>query len=208
VASTEAVFGYGLIPARLFGEAELNPQIASAPAWATVITSIFLHGGLLHLGSNMLFLWIFGDNVEDSMGRVRYLFFYLVCGAAAGLSHALIDPDSVTPTIGASGAVSGILGAYILLHPRATIRTILFLGFIFTIVHVPALIVLGVWFFGQLINALSTPADVVGVAFWAHIGGFGSGLLLVVFFKRREVSLFQAPRSSAFELERTRYPWR
>ena len=129
----------GFIPVRFFGYAELPPELAAVPAWATMFTSMFLHGGWLHLGGNMLYLWIFGDNIEDSMGHLRYLIFYLLCGAVAALTQGLIDPTSEIPMVGASGAISGVLGGYILLHPGATVRVLIFLGIFATIMHVPAL---------------------------------------------------------------------
>ena len=145
-----AVFQFGMIPARLFGEAELRSELVVIPAWTTVLTSMFMHGGWLHLALNMLFLWIFGDNVEDSMGHVRYLVFYLACGIAAAMTQALIHPNSTIPMVGASGAISGVLGAYVLLHPHATVRVLIFIGVFVTIAHVPALIVLGLWFLTQI----------------------------------------------------------
>jgi membrane associated rhomboid family serine protease len=202
-----AVFGFGMIPARLFGGAELPPDLVAVPAWATVLTSMFMHGSLLHLGGNMLYLWIFGDNIEDSMGHGRYLAFYLLCGVAAALTQGLIDPTSEVPMVGASGAISGVLGAYILLHPGATVRVLIFLGVFAWVAHVPALLVLGFWFFGQLLAAASGGASEPGVAFWAHIGGFGAGFVLVSFFKRSWVRLMERPRHRAFQLERRRGPW-
>ncbi|HEX2061706.1 MAG TPA: rhomboid family intramembrane serine protease, partial [Thermoanaerobaculia bacterium] len=130
----------------------------------TIVISMFLHGGLMHIGSNMLYLWIFGDNIEDSMGHARYFVFYLLCGTAAALAQGLLDPNSEIPMIGASGAVSGILGAYILLHPGATVRTLIVLGFFVTMAYVPALLVLGIWFVGQLLSASMTPLGEPGIA--------------------------------------------
>ena len=153
-----AVLCLGMIPARLFGYGELPPDLVLVPAWATILTSMFMHGGLLHVGGNMLYLWIFGDNIEDSMGHVRYAVFYLLCGTAAALTQGFVDPSSEAPMIGASGAISGVLGAYILLHPGATVRVFIFLGFFFWIAHVPALIVLGVWFLMQLLSAAAPAA--------------------------------------------------
>jgi membrane associated rhomboid family serine protease len=202
-----AVISFGMIPARLFGYGELPPEIATVPAWATVITSMFMHGGWLHLGGNMLFLWIFGDNIEDSMGHLRFIVFYLVCGAAAALTQGFLEPTSVIPMVGASGAVSGVLGAYILLHPGATVRVLIFLGIFATIAHIPALLVLGFWFVGQLASAAMAPPGQPGVAFAAHIGGFVAGLALVSFFKHRRVPLLEPPRHRPFELERRRGPW-
>jgi membrane associated rhomboid family serine protease len=206
-ASEAAFYGYGMIPARLLGDAELPAGIPSVSPTATLFTSMFMHGGLLHLGGNMLFLWIFGDNVEDSMGHIRYFIFYLICGVAAALTQAWIEPNSTIPMVGASGAISGVLGAYILLHPRATVRTLVFLGFFVTVVHVPAMIVLGIWFAMQFLSATLAPVDEGGVAFWAHVGGFVAGMALVSLFKKRDVALWQPPRSRAFQSERRRGPW-
>ena len=206
-AGEAAFYGFGMIPARLFGDAELPANIPSVSPTATIFTSMFMHGGLLHLGGNMLFLWIFGDNVEDSMGRVRYLAFYLLSGVAAALTQAWVEPTSTIPMVGASGAISGVLGAYILLHPQATVRTLVILGFFVTVVHIPALIVLGLWFAMQFFSAFATPVGDGGVAFWAHVGGFVAGLVLVPFFKRRDVGLWQPPHSRAFAMERRRGPW-
>jgi membrane associated rhomboid family serine protease len=169
---------------------------------------MFLHGGWLHLGGNMLFLWIFGDNVEDSLGHARFLVFYLASGVAAAFAQGAVDPASTIPMIGASGAISGVLGAYLLLHPRATVRTLIFIFFFVTIVHVPAMIVLGVWFLMQFLSAATAAPNEPGVAFWAHIGGFVAGMALVPFMRRRDVPLWQAPRSLAFQREAPRRgPW-
>lgn len=202
-----AVYGFGMIPARLFGQAELSARIPAVAPWLTLITSMFMHGGWLHLGGNMLYLWIFGDNVEDSMGHGRFAVFYLLCGVAAALTQALIDPGSRVPMIGASGAIAGVLGAYILLHPRATVRTLVFLGFFVTILRIPAVIVLGLWFLLQFVSAAAAAPGAGGVAFWAHVGGFVTGMVLVPLFKQRGVGLLQPPHSRAFERERVRGPW-
>ena len=201
------VVSLGMIPARLFGYGDLPPDLVLVPAWATILTSTFLHGGWLHLGGNMLYLWIFGDNIEDSMGHVRYLIFYFLAATAAALAQGLTDTSSEIPMIGASGAISGVLGAYILLHPAATIRVFIFLGFFFTVAHIPAWIVLGVWFLMQLVNAVMSPAWEPGVAFWAHVGGFVAGAVLVPLFRRRDVRLLEPARSRPFEIERRRGPW-
>lgn len=203
----QAVFQLGMIPARLFGYKDLPPDLATVSPWMTVITSMFMHGGFMHLGGNMLFLWIFGDNVEDSMGHLRYAIFYLACGAAAALTQGMLNPDSEIPMVGASGAISGVMGAYVLLHPYATIRVLLFLGILFWIAHVPALLVLGFWFAAQLFNAATAPADVPGVAFWAHVGGFVAGAILVFVFKDKYVAIWQSARSKPFELEKRKGPW-
>ena len=202
-----AIYEFGMIPARLFGTAALDPELTAVPAWSTMFTSMFMHGGWLHLGFNMLFLWIFGDNVEDCMGHARYLIFYLVCGVAAALAQAFVSPGSTIPMVGASGAISGVLGAYLLLHPRATVRTVIFLGIFVTMMHLPALIVLGLWFLMQLVSAAFSNSGEAGVAFWAHVGGFVAGMALVPLFKKRDVELFQPPRYRAFQVERQRGPW-
>jgi membrane associated rhomboid family serine protease len=196
-----------MVPARLFGTASLDPELATVPAWATLFTSMFMHGGWMHLGFNMLFLWIFGDNVEDSMGHVRYLLFYLICGVAAALAQALINTASTVPMVGASGAISGVLGAYLLLHPRATVRTVIFLGIFVTMMHLPAMIVLGLWFVMQLVSATFSASGEAGVAFWAHVGGFVAGMALVPVFRKANVPLLQAPRYRPFQIERRRGPW-
>jgi len=177
-----AVYSLGLIPAVLFGMAELPAEIRTVPAPVTVVTSMFLHGGILHLGGNMLYLWIFGDNIEDRMGHARFVVFYLLCGVAAALAQALPDMSSVTPMIGASGAVSGVLGAYLLLYPRANVLVALPLVIVFYTFYVPAMFVLGIWFLGQLLSSVGQDAAQAGIAFRAHIGGFLAGLVLIRFF--------------------------
>jgi membrane associated rhomboid family serine protease len=151
---------------------------------------MFMHGGILHLGGNMLFLWIFGNNIEDSLGRPRFLLFYLLAGAVAVYAQAAIDPASTVPTIGASGAVAGVLGGYALLHPRARVLTLVFIIFFITLIEVPAFIVLGVWFVLQFVpalgqTALSEAGDGGGVAYFAHVGGFAFGLLAIKLFALR-----------------------
>jgi membrane associated rhomboid family serine protease len=155
----------------------------NAPFWITAITSMFMHGSLLHLGGNMLFLWIFGNNIEDAMGRLTFVAFYLLGGFAALGLHVLSDPDSAIPTVGASGAIAGVLGAYARLYPRARVVTVVFIIIIFTVVTLPALLVLGLWFLLQLLPAFSEPAGTGGgVAYFAHIGGFVFGLLAIKLF--------------------------
>lgn len=198
-AEQMAVFSFGLIPAVLFGYAELPRELQVAPAWASVVTSMFLHGGFLHIIGNMLYLWIFGNNVEDSMGRVRFVVFYLLCGTAAAMAQSLANPASEIPMIGASGAIGGVLGAYLVLHPRANVRVLMWIIIFVTVINVPALIVLGVWFAGQIWSGVSTPtSDEGGVAFWAHVGGFIAGVVLIPFFKRRGVPVLQPAHSQAF----------
>ncbi|HEX5984225.1 MAG TPA: rhomboid family intramembrane serine protease [Solirubrobacterales bacterium] len=166
------------------------PEPLDAPPWyLTILTSMFMHGGFLHIVFNMLFLWVFGNNVEDAMGRLKFLLFYLAGGAAAVYAQALIDPSSTVPTIGASGAVAAVLGAYALLHPRARVHTLVFVVFIITVVQIPAFVLLAIWFLLQFLPALGqvTAPDVAGesVAYMAHIGGFVFGLLLVRLLARK-----------------------
>ena len=155
--------------------------------WATILctvfTSMFLHGGLLHLVFNMLFLWVFGDNVEDRMGHLRYLAFYLLCGVIAAATHSLVSLFAPVPVLGASGAIAGVLGAYFILFRGASVRTLVWFFIIVTVVDIPAVIFLGLWFLFQLFNGLGTFGGAGGgVAFWAHIGGFLAGVYLVRFF--------------------------
>ena len=170
-------YAYGAIPYSLL---TFESQQPVHPAM-TVFSSMFMHGGLFHLGGNMLYLWIFGNNIEDRLGHVRFIIFYLFCGICAAYSHALTNPDSTIPMIGASGAVSGILGAYILLFPRANVHTLLFLGFFITTVKIPALIVIGFWAIIQFLNGMVSSGlqNTGGVAWFAHLGGFLIGLLTI-----------------------------
>lgn len=201
------IYKFGLIPIRFFGGAQLTPELAAIPAPATMFTAMFMHGGILHLAGNMLFLWIFGDNVEDQMGHFRFVLFYLLCGVAASLAHGFLNSASQIPMIGASGAISGVLGAYLLLHPMANVRVLIFVVFFVTIINVPAFMAIGIWFIGQLLSAVATPAGQPGVAFWAHIGGFIAGTVFVYFFKEKGVELLQKPRSRMFKAETRRGPW-
>lgn len=181
----QIVYGLGVIPAVLTGEAELAPHLVVADPLFTLLSYQFLHGGFMHLAGNMLYLWVFGDNVEDSMGHVRFLLFYLICGIAAALAQVAFDPANVTPLIGASGSISGVLGAYLILHPQA--RVLVPIGFI--PLYLPAWLLLIFWFGFQFLAAFGAPAaDNVG--WWAHIGGFIAGLVLVFVFRRRTVPLY------------------
>src|SRR5436853_7247094 len=184
--------GFGIVPARF-----THPDGASWVGFPIndfwpFLTSMFLHGGWLHIIGNMWMLWIFGDNVEDRMGPVRFLIFYLTCGALAGVTQLLINADSTVPSVGASGAIAGVLGAYVLLYPTARLVVmfpILFFPFFF---EVPAVFYLGFWFFSQLFSgtlALTGPQHVGGIAWWAHVGGFVSGMLLCWLFVRRRRQL-------------------
>jgi membrane associated rhomboid family serine protease len=197
-ASERAVYAFGMVPSVVFGWETLPPELALIPPWATLITSMFLHGGWMHLIGNMLYLWIFGNNVEDSLGHGRYAWFYVLCGIAAALTQGLLDTTSDIPMIGASGAIAGVLGGYVILHPRANVRVLLVIVLYIRLINVPAAIVLGIWFGLQLLNGLIAPPDQAGVAFWAHIGGFVAGMILVSILHRPDVPLWGERQSPAF----------
>ncbi|MSR24638.1 MAG: rhomboid family intramembrane serine protease [Nitrospiraceae bacterium] len=190
------VFHYGAIPASIFGhEATLSEDAVAVPVTLTLLTSMFLHGGWMHLIGNMLYLWIFGNNVEDVMGHVKFVIFYVVCGILAAMSHALTDPTSGIPMVGASGAISGVLGAYLLLYPRAQVLVVIPLGIFMKTMYVPAGFVLGFWFVLQLLSGgMSLGQGGGGVAFFAHVGGFVAGMALIGFFKHPNVRFFAPAR--------------
>jgi membrane associated rhomboid family serine protease len=167
---------FGLVPSRLFSpEAwrELGPELSVLP----LISFMFLHGGLLHLGSNMLFLWVFGDNVEERMGRLRFLMFYLACGWISGIGFALLQPSSDMPLVGASGAIAGVLASYAALFPTARIRTLVFLFIFVTFIELPAAFFVGYWFLLQILNGVLVPSS-SNIAWWAHIFGFVAGWVM------------------------------
>jgi membrane associated rhomboid family serine protease len=177
------IFRWGFIPGDVLGRGGIGPTSDAFPAWSKIFSSMFLHGGFMHIIGNMLFLWIFGNNIEDTFGKIRFVVFYLLCGVAAAFTQALTDTASNVPMIGASGAISGVLGAYLWLFPHARVRVLIMFGII-TVVHLRAVIVLGLWFVLQLVNAALTPiSEEGGVAFWAHVGGFVAGLALVPVFR-------------------------
>jgi membrane associated rhomboid family serine protease len=175
-AVNQFVLAFGLVPAYF--------------SWVNVVTSMFLHGGFLHVAGNMLYLWIFGDNVEDRMGHGRFLAFYLLCGTAAALGQTLTVPDSMVPMVGASGAVAGVMGAYFVLYPHSRIVTLLPIFIFIQIIEVPAIFFLGVWFVMQLLSGVGSIAMATrgepagGIAFWAHVSGFAAGILGVFVFRR------------------------
>ncbi|MBA2450538.1 MAG: rhomboid family intramembrane serine protease [Chloroflexi bacterium] len=181
----------GVVPLEFARNQDIPPVAPGGSYYTTLLTSMFLHGGFLHIASNMLFLWIYGDNVEDRLGHVRYLIFYLLCGLAASATHIFFNWGSQIPSIGASGAIAGVLAGYIVMFPAARIRTLLFIGPFITITRVPALLLIGFWFVTQVFSGIASlgPSEqTTGVAFWAHVGGFVAGLPLVL--------LFRQPRSS------------
>ena len=192
------LYGYGMIPAELFGLWHPPRAYQVVPAWSTLLTSMFLHGGWFHLIGNMLFLWIFGNNIEDVLGRGRYLLFYLGCGVVAALSQAFSSYGSHVPMVGASGAIAGVLGAYLLLYPNANVHVFVWIVIFFRIVNVPAWILLGLWFALQLVSGLARGPGTPGVAFWAHVGGFVSGVILIMLLRPSGVALLQPPRSRVF----------
>ena len=189
-AAQQAVYSFGVIPSVLFASKSLPAELEILPAWLTIFSSMFLHGGWMHLIGNMLYLWVFGNNVEDAMGHRRFIVFYLACGLLAALTQAVLNPDSEIPMIGASGAISGVLGAYLLLHPHARILVVIPIIIVIFTPWIAAYWVLGFWFVLQLINSLTSASDVGGVAYGAHIGGFLAGMLLIPLFKYRHVPLF------------------
>ncbi len=159
-----------------------------SPIWLTLLSAMFMHGGLSHIGGNMLYLWIFGDNVEDNMGKVRFLIFYLLCGLLASAAHILVGPNSRVPSLGASGAIAGVLGAYLVMFPQNSVRVIAF----YQIIPMPAIIVIGLWGLLQFISGFGSLAQGGaggGVAYMAHVGGFIAGIVLCFFFRDRSLSL-------------------
>jgi membrane associated rhomboid family serine protease len=187
-AEERFIASFAAVPAEWFqpGTAVGDPGV---PPSLTVLTAMFLHGSLMHLGGNMLYLWIFGNNIEDVMGHGRFILFYVLCGVAAMFGHAFTAPESTVPMIGASGAISGVLGAYLLLFPQVRVLVLIPLGFFTRMVHVPAVGVLGFWIVMQIINgAFSWGGLGGGVAWFAHIGGFAAGFALIKVFQRRPVT--------------------
>jgi len=210
----QTICHYGMIPAVVTHETGGHIGVLLGPGygcrfgglgWWTVLTSMFMHAGWLHIIGNMWFLWLFGNNVEDSMGHIRYLVFYLLMGAAAAGAQILSSPASPIPTIGASGAISGVMGAYLVLYPRIRIQTLFIIFFFIRIIAVPAWLVLVEWFAVQLLSGAANPRTGGGVAFWAHVGGFVAGALLVKLFENRR--LVEARRQAA-PPPPTEVPWR
>jgi len=183
-AAVRFVYLYGLIPVEI-SEGQLLVQ-HPVPLYGTILTSMFVHGGLFHLAGNMLYLWIFGDNVEDRLGRFRFLLFYLLSGVGAAAAQILSDPHSKIPMVGASGAISGVLGAYLLLYPHARVMTLVAFGWFIRLIEIRAIFVLGFWILVQVASGLLTwGAQVGGVAWFAHVGGFVAGLVMVIPLRRR-----------------------
>jgi membrane associated rhomboid family serine protease len=199
-SSDAFTYGFSVVPREITSGRDLVGGIATqhgmipqapgpSPIWMTIFTAMFMHGGFMHLFGNMLYLWIFGDNIEDAMGHFKFLIFYLVCGVAATAAHILTEPGSLVPSLGASGAIAGVLGGYLLMYPTRQVRVLI--GF-FGIIHLPALIVIGIWGVLQFMSGVASIAPGTeqgkgGVAYWAHIGGFIAGLILISFFRNPEV---------------------
>ena len=172
-------YSYGLIPSVLMGNNQLPLDLYAIPSWLTIFTSMFMHGGFIHLAGNMLYMWIFADNIEDDLGPKRFLLFYLLAGVGAAMTQVLIDTQSQVPMVGASGAIGGILGAYLINYPKAKVLVLIPFGFFSQLLKIRALYVLGFWFILQFISSGG------GVAYAAHIGGFVSGIILILFFNKK-----------------------
>jgi membrane associated rhomboid family serine protease len=219
-----SVCSLGLVPAELLGQVapgtrvDLGPDVTctlDGATWHSLFTSMFMHGGWFHLIGNMWFLWIFGNNVEDSMGHVRFAVFYLLCGLAAAILQVAFEPDSTIPMVGASGAIGGVMGAYIVLYPRVRVHLLFVLGFYVTTIAVPAAFMLGYWFLLQLVGGaarVGAGGAGGGTAFWAHVGGFVAGMVLVFPFRDRKLldrhpyhGMRQGASGRAFERRRGRW---
>ena len=199
-----AIYSYGMIPAVLLGSAELPARLQIIPSWLTLITCQFLHAGLLHLLDNMLYLWVFGRGVESALGFGRYLALYLASGVVAALTQVFMNPTGDVPMIGASGAIAGVLGAYLILKPRGNVVVLVWIFIFVRLVSLPAVFLLGLWFLLQLASGLSTAPGEPGVAFWAHVGGFVAGICLVVVLRRRGTRLMQPRRTRSYYVARPR----
>ncbi len=175
----ELFYSYGLIPSVLMGHNQLPMDLYAVPAFITIFSSMFMHGGFMHLIGNMLYMWIFADNIEDNLGITKFIIFYLLCGIGAAMTQVLMDTHSQIPMIGASGAIGGVLGAYLINHPKAKVLVLIPFGFFSQLLKIKALYVLGFWFILQFISSGG------GVAYAAHIGGFVSGMILILFFNKK-----------------------
>ena len=175
----ELFYSYGLIPSVLMSNNQLPMDLYVIPAWLTIFTSMFMHGGFMHLIGNMLYMWIFADNIEDGLGTFKFLVFYLLAGVGAAMTQVMIDVNSQVPMVGASGAIGGVLGAYLINHPNAKVLVLIPFGFFSQLIKIKAIYVLGFWFILQFISSGG------GVAYAAHIGGFISGVILILFFNKK-----------------------
>ncbi|MGB9695468.1 MAG: rhomboid family intramembrane serine protease [Caldisericaceae bacterium] len=182
-AQASLYFRYGIVPFEITTGKQISGYPSISPLWLSIFTSMFVHGGFMHIAGNMLYFWIFGNNIEDYLGHFKFLLFYLASGVAAAAVQIFTSPNSTVPVIGASGAIAGIMGAYFFLYPRARIKTLVFVLFFFTFIQIPAYIFLLIWFLMQLSSGFSTFGSASGVAFWAHVGGFIFGFIVAVLTK-------------------------
>ena len=198
-------YSYGLIPSVLMGIDQLPSDLFKISPVGTIFTSMFMHGGWMHLIGNMLYLWIFADNIEDDLGTLNFVIFYFVCGVGAAMSQVLMDINSQIPMIGASGAIGGVLGAYLINYPNARVLVLIPFGFFSQLIKIRALYVLGFWFILQFINSLMTSSSGGGVAYAAHIGGFISGVILILFFNKKNKK--KNYRNIVKKVNKKRGPW-
>ena len=184
-------YSYGLIPSVVMGNKQLPLDLYAIPALLTIFTSMFMHGGFMHLIGNMLYMWIFADNIEDGLGKWKFIIFYFLCGVGAAMSQVLMDTNSQVPMVGASGAIGGVLGAYLINYPKARVLVLIPFGFFSQLIKIKALYVLGFWFILQFINSAMSSSQGGGVAYAAHIGGFISGIILILFFNKKNNKKFK-----------------
>ena len=180
-------YSFGLIPSVLLGKLKLSQDLYVIPSYITVITSMFVHGGFMHLIGNMLYMWIFADNIEESIGKIKFLIFYLLCGIGAAMAQVFTDANSQIPMVGASGAIGGILGAYLINYPKAKVLVLIPFGFFSQLIKIKAIYVLGFWFVLQFINSALSTSKGGGVAYSAHIGGFICGIILILIFNKKKI---------------------
>ena len=179
-------YSYGLIPSVLLGKLQLSENMYIIPSYLTVITSMFVHGGFMHLIGNMLYMWIFADNIEDDLGKIKFIIFYLLCGIGAAMAQVFSDINSQIPMVWASGAIGGILGAYLINYPKSKVLVLIPFGFFSQLIKIKAIYVLGFWFLLQFINSAFSSSSGGGVAYAAHIGGFITGMILILFFNKKK----------------------
>ena len=182
-------YSFGLIPSVFLGKLKLSHDLYVIPSYFTLITSMFVHGGFMHLIGNMLYMWIFADNIEDSIGKTKFLIFYLLCGVGAAMAQVFTDTSSQIPMVGASGAIGGVLGAYLINYPKAKVLVLIPFGFFSQLIKIKAIYVLGFWFVLQFINSVLSNSGGGGVAYSAHIGGFICGIILILFFNKKKIKI-------------------
>lgn len=200
-------YSWGVIPASLVHNLQVPEEIYRVPPMATLITSMFMHGGFMHLIGNMLYMWIFADNIEDELGKTKFIIFYILSGIAAALTQVYMNTESTVPMVGASGAIGGVLGAYIVNHPRAKVLVLIPLGFFTQIIKVPAIFVLGIWFILQFVSSAFSSSSGGGVAYGAHIGGFIFGAIAILFFNRGVKRSIRKKNISRKTSPKIKNPW-